>query len=152
MAQIQNPKKQFNFGILIPGMNEFLAQKVTLPDFEIEEVLHGDFNFDVKTGGRAKFGRLIMEKLSRADQNDSLIWNYLRSIQNVYTGGGMLPSMYKSTLEVYHYAPDGITVLDIYRYEGAWPCKLNGIELNRSQSENTIESIEWCVDQPDKVL
>lgn len=152
MAQINNPKKKFNFGIQIPGMNEFLVQDVTLPDFELEEETHGDFNYDVKTAGRAKFSRLMTKKLSPADANDSLIWDYMRRIQDVYSTGGQLPSQYKTVIEVIHYSNDGVTILDRYRYEGAYPTKLNGIELSRVSSENTIEDIEWNVDRPDKVV
>jgi hypothetical protein len=87
MAMIENPRKEFNFSIFTPGLNPFLAQKVTLPDWEIDEVAHGDTNYDVKTGGRAKFGSLTIEKISVATAPDNWIWLWMRQIQDVFLGG-----------------------------------------------------------------
>jgi hypothetical protein len=42
---------------------------------------------------------------------------------------------------------NGATVLQTRNYLGAWPCKINGIEFDRLSSENTIETIEFSVDQ-----
>lgn len=152
MAQIQNPKKRFNFTILIPGVSEFLVQKVTLPDFELEEVTHGDFNHDIKTAGRAMIGKLTMSKLSIATGSDSYVMNYLRQIQDVFSTGGDLPSNYKIGFDIIHYAPDGVTEIDRWIVEGAYPSKISGIELDRQSSENTVEEVEWSVDKFDKVV
>ena len=64
-AKVKNPRKKFLFGIAFPKhpFNVFLAQKVTMPDIEIEEVAHGDINRDVKTAGRVTIGTLTVEKL-----------------------------------------------------------------------------------------
>lgn len=148
MAQINNPRKVFNFGIFIPGLNPFLAQKVTTPDVEIEEVAHGDTNYDVKTGGRLKVGSLMVEKISSATESDNWIFNWINTIQNARLGGGALPSIYKRTIVVEEYAPDGVTVLNTHTYEGCWPKKRNGVELSRTQSDNTLTSIEFAVDIP----
>lgn len=148
MPQINNPRKVFNFGIFIPGLNPFLAQKVTTPDVEIDSVAHGDANYDVKTGGRLKVGSLMVDKISSATESDNWIFNWLQTIQNATLGGGALPSLYKRTIMVEEYGPDGVTVLNRHVYEGAWPKKRNGIELNRQASDNTLQSIEFEVDIP----
>lgn len=147
MANIENPKKQFNFQIFLPAMNPFLAQKVTLPDFSADVVEHGDFNYLVKTGGINKVGTLNIEKISSALFPDSQFFNWIQTIQNAMVGSGALPSSYKTTITVEHYAPDGFTVLDRYIMEGCWPSKLNGVELSRVDSGNTMESIEMQVDR-----
>lgn len=150
MAIIENPRKQFNFTILAPALNPFLAQKVTLPDFETETVTHGDTNYDVKTAGRIKLGRLIIEKISPATGPNSWIWAWIFSTQDAFLGGGALPSVYKKTLEVQEFSVDGQTILDRHLYYGCYPCKVNGIELSRVDSANTIEHIEFEVDRPKK--
>ena len=152
MAQIQNPKKQFQFEVQIAGLNSFLCQEVTLPEIEIESVSHGDWNHDVKTGGRISFGNLSIKKISPADSPDSYVWDFLRIIQDAYTPGGALPSNYKIEIIITHYAPDGISPTDRYNLNGCWLTKLNGVELNRTSSENTMEEIEFSVDRMDKVL
>ena len=148
MAMIENPRKEFNFSIFTPGLNPFLAQKVTLPDWEVDEVAHGDTNYDVKTGGRAKFGSLTIEKISVATAPDNWIWLWIRQIQDVFLGGGQLPSTYKRTIEIHEYSTDGITILNRHVLYGVWPKKINGKELNRMGSDNTLEKIEFAVDRP----
>lgn len=148
MANIANPRKQFNFSISTPGLNPFLAQKVTLPDFEIDVVEHGDTNYDVKTGGRAKFGQLMIEKIATATGPDNWVWEWMQEIQDVFVGGGFLPSIYKRTIEIFQYSTDGVAVINRWRLLGCWPNKINGVELDRLGSDNTMESLEFCVDQP----
>ena len=152
MAQIQNPKKKFQFDVAIAGMNSFLCQELTLPDMEIESVAHGDYNHDVKTGGRVSFGNLVIKKISPADQNDSMVFNRLRIIQDAYSTGGALPQDYKFEIIVTHFAPDGFTVTDRYQLNGCWLAKLNGIDLSRTASDNTMEEIEFSVDRMDKII
>lgn len=152
MPHVSDPKKHFNFTVRIAGLNEWLAQKVTTPDWEIDVVEHGDSNHIIKTGGLAKFGNLMIEKISPATISDRFIWDWINQVQNVLLGGGALPSIYKRTGEIIHFSTDNITPIDIWSYQGLWPCKINGIELARATSENTIESIEFCLDKPIKVL
>lgn len=152
MAHIANPRKNFNFTIRIPGMDEWLAQKVTIADVEIDQVEHGDANYDVKTGGRIKYGNIMVEKISTATGPDNFIWVWIRQVQNAKTGGGQLPSIYKRVIEVIEYSNDNITPVGIHTIEGVWPTKINGIELSRVTSENTIESIEFSADIQDKTF
>jgi hypothetical protein len=150
MAQIENPRKQFNFQVFIPGLNPFLAQKVTKPDFSIDQVEHGDVNYKVKTGGLPNVGNLVIDKISSATSPDSWVFQWMKTVQNMLLGGGALPSLYKRTLVVEEYSTDGVTLLNRETYRGCWPCKRNGVELNRMGSENTLESIEFSVDIPDQ--
>jgi len=151
MANISNPRKQFNFSIYAPGLNPFLSQKVTIPETSIDVVTHGDTNYDVKTGGRKIIGKLMVEKLSTALGPDNWVHNWMNEVQNEFEGGGFLPTVYKRTLLIDEYAPDGVTIINTYAMIGAWPSKVNGIELSRTSSDNTIESIEFEVDQKSKV-
>ena len=54
--KVANPRKQFQFGIILPGLDPFLCQKVKSPDLEFEVAEHGDTNFLVKTAGILKVG------------------------------------------------------------------------------------------------
>lgn len=146
-AKVRNPRKAFQFSILIPGLNPFLAQEVTSPDVEFEVAEHGDTNFDVKTAGKKKLSNATISKISPADSLDEFIWQWKNSIQNTRTGGGALPSVYKRNVIIQQLGVDGITVLKIWELEGCWPVKVNGINFNRRSSDNTVESFELSVDE-----
>ena len=147
MPQVSNPHKRFQFSIFLWTMNPFYAQKVTLPDREIEAVPHGEGNHDVKTGGKITLGNLIVEKIMTASIPDKILWSWIRLVQDEFTGGGIVPDFYKKSIQVQHLANNGATVLQTYNYIGCWPTKINGIELDRMSSENTIQSIEISVDK-----
>lgn len=150
MAQVANPRKGFNFTISAPGLNPFLAQVVETPDWDIDVVEHGDTNHLIKTGGLAKVGLLKIDKISIATGSDNWIWNWYFQVQDVFTGGGDLPSNYKRTITVEQLAPDGVTVINTWVYYGSWPSKINNSKHSRTESQNNIESIELCVDEPDR--
>ena len=147
MPQVSNPHKKFQFSIFLFGMNPFLAQKVTLPDREVEPIEHGEGNHVVKTGGMLKLGTLTVEKLLTASIPDKLIWGWIRLVQDEFTGGGAPPDVYKKAIQVQHLSNNGSSALQTYNYLGVWPTKINGIELDRVSSDNTIQSIEFCVDK-----
>jgi|SRR5882757_460245 len=147
MAHINNPRKQFQFTILIPGLNPFLAQEVDTVDVEFDMAEHGDVGFLVKTAGLKKFGMLKVNKIQQADSTDTFIRDWMRQIFDTQVGGGDLPSNYKVTILVEQYSNDGVTVVERREYRGGWPQKANGVNLSRKGSENTIESIEFCIDE-----
>lgn len=149
MAQIPNPRKNFNFTISAPGLNPFLAQEVDIPDHDLDVVEHGDANFDVKTGGKKKYGTCKVRKISSATAPDNWIWNWLFQVQDEFTGGGDLPINYKLTLTVEQFSNDGQTVLNTWVLYGAWPSKVSGVSFKRTSSENVMEEIEFQVDQID---
>ena len=152
MAQINNPRKSFQFSIFIQGIAPFLVQSVKLPDVEIETDEHGDTNHKIKTGGMVSYGTFSISKICAAEPlSDNEVWVWTNSIQNVYTGGGLLPSQYKRAVLVEQYAPDGVTVLKRWTLQGSWPKRINGVEFNRAQSGNTIESIEFEIDRMQQV-
>lgn len=146
-AKVANPLKQFQFQIFIPGMNPFLAQKVKLPDDESDVTEHGDAGYLVKTPGLAKLGMLTVEKIQSAGVLDNAISTWRRLIFNYQTSLAALPSAIKRTIVIVQYAPDGISVVNRYMYDGCWPQKVNGIDLDRKGSDNTVETIDFCVDE-----
>lgn len=147
MANIANPRKQFNFSIFAPGLNPFLAQKVIIPEESIDVTEHGDTNYDVKTGGRRKIGAIVIEQIMTAIGHDNWVEGWMNQVQNVMLGGGYLPFIYKRNLTIDEYSNDGVTLINQTRCFGCWPSKRNGIELNRRGSDNTLKSIELQVDQ-----
>ena len=152
MAKINNPRKGFNFSIAFPKhpINTYLVQKVTTPDIEIEEVTHGDTNRDVKTPGRVTVGRLILEKLCTTSGSDTWCHDWLMACQDIILGGGNVPTSMWETMVVNELAEDGQTVLNTRVYNEVWPCKINGIELDRTSSENIVEHCEFSVGTMDK--
>lgn len=147
MAKVSNPRKIFQFQIFMAGLNPFLAQEVKIPDIEIDQVNHGDTNYDVKTAGRVSVGNMTINKLCPSTPFDRGALEDMREIQNTFLGGGTIPDVYKKVVTVAQYANDGVTILMSWVYEGVWPTKLNGVEFSRTKSENTIESIEFSVDR-----
>jgi hypothetical protein len=148
MANIANPRKNFQFSISVPGLNPFLAQKVTLPEESIDVVEHGDTNYLVKTGGIRKVGKLVVEKIMFATGADNWLRDWMLEVQNITLGGGLLPSLYKRTIRIDQLSNDGVTIINTHYYYGCWPSKRDAIELDRTTSENTMEKIEFEVDEP----
>ena len=144
-AKISNPRKSFLFSITFTKhpINTYLAQKVTLPDLEVEETTHGDINRDVKTAGRVKVGDLIVEKLMATSGADTWAYDWLSACQDMLLGGGLVPSEYWETAIISELAEDGVSVLDQWLCDEIWPKKINGLELDRTSSDNSIEHIEF---------
>lgn len=151
-AKVKNPRKKFLWSITFPKhpINTYLFQTCTLPDIEIEQVAHGDINRDVKTAGRVTIGNLIVEKLMTTSGSDTWLHDWLYSCQDHIVGGGLVPNQYWETVIVNELAEDGVSVLNTHLFEEVWPCKVNGQELDRMASENSIESIEFSVGTADK--
>jgi hypothetical protein len=127
-------------------MNPFLAQEVKTPDGEFDVVEHGDAGYLVKTAGLRKIGNITVNKISPADGPDITFDVWHNSILNFVTGGGLPPIGYKKPIIVEQYSNDGISVIKTKMYLGCWPNKINGEDLNRKGSENTMNSIEFCID------
>ena len=151
MAQVANPHKKFLFSISIFGMNPFRAQKVTLPDREVDVVKHGEGNHYIKTGGMVEIGTLNCDNIFSASLPNRLFWDWILIIQETITGGGLTPDVYKKAAQVDFLKNDGVTIQNSYSFLGIWPSKINGIELDRVSSENTIESVEFQVDHEVKL-
>lgn len=151
-AKVKNPRKKFLYSInfIKHPINPYLCQKVTLPDIQVDEVAHGDINRDVKTAGRVTIGSLIVEKLLVTSGSDTWVWDWLFSCQDHLQGGGLVPSDYWETISVNELAEDGKTVLNTWILSEVWPSKIEGLELDRTASENTIEKIEFSVGTMDK--
>ena len=140
-AKVKNPRKTFLFSITFAKhpVNSYLCQKATVPDIEIEEVTHGDINRDVKTAGRVKIG------------SDTWAHDWLMACQDHLAGGGLVPSEYWETMTVNELAEDGKSVLNTWLLDEVWPKKIEGIEFDRTASENSIEHIEFSVGTCDKI-
>lgn len=153
MAKFANPRKKFNWSIqIVPEtINPFMFQKVNMPDAEIEADSHGDTNHDIKTAGRVSYTNIVSDKLMPSDSGDTYLWAWFDSCQSSIIGGGLPPSEYKKNLEVVEFAEDGVTELNRWLAIGVWPQKLNGLEFDRADSGNTIETVEFCLDKLSKL-
>lgn len=147
MAQVANPRKQFNFSITVAGLDPFLAQKVTIPSESIEVDEHGDTNYIVKTGGIKKIGTLTIEKISFATSPDTWVFAWMNLVQSTPLGGGILPSLYWRNVIIDEYSTDGVSILNTWTCKDCWPSNRDAIELSRTDSGNTIEKIELQVNE-----
>lgn len=155
--RVSNPRKQFRFSISIVApdralLEAYLVQEVTHPENTIEQDVHGDVNYDVKTAGRVSTGNATISKILTTSGPDNYLWNWHESCQSPRFGGGLIPSQYKKRITVTEYAEgaDG-GILNIWTWHGCWPTKINGQTQNRQESGNTIESVEFSVDYITKV-
>lgn len=152
-AKIPNPRKRFMFSITFVKhpINSYLFQTVTIPEKSIEEARHGDVNRDVKTAGRVMFGSLMCTKLLTTSGSDTWLWDWMQSCQDTLLGGGLTPNEYWEDLKIDELAEDGTSVVNTWIIKEAWPMRLNGQELSRMSSENSIESIELSVGDVEKL-
>lgn len=149
MAHINNPRKSFQFSVIIQGITPFLVQNIKLPDVDLDTDEHGDAGYKVKTAGMKNYGMLSVSKICEAlPLIDTYVWSWINTIiRNDFTGGGSIPSLYKASILVEQYGPDGATVVQRWTFEGCWPKRINGVEFNRAQSGNTVESIDFEIDR-----
>lgn len=148
MPNFSNPRKKFQWRISFSSLkgNEFEFQKVTLPDIEIDVVEHGEINSPVKTPGMVHFSNLICEKLKPNNANDNALRAWIHSIQNAAYGAGLPIDSVKDNCTIDLVDELGI-VTESHTVEGVWPCKINGLELDRMSSDNVIETVEFAVDK-----
>lgn len=155
MAKVANPRKVYNFSVSFPEspIDPYLFQNVDIPDREIEQIAHGDVNYDVKTGGRNKFGNGTLEKLlqTQVGAASTYFWDWMDMVSNVQVGGGLTPKEYYRTMLVDEFAEDGITVINSWICEEVWPLKINGQNQKRQSSDNTIEKIEMSINKVSKI-
>ena len=153
MAQIENPRKVFNFSIAIAPLplDPWLAQKVTVPEIQIEVAEHGDTNHDIKTAGRVKYSNIMIEKIMTTSGADNYMFDWLSSCQDVTLGGGLVPPAYKRVLTITEHAEDGTSILNTWICRGVFPAKISNMVLDRQSSDNTIEGLELSVDTVEKL-
>ena len=153
MAQVSNPRKEFNFTIQIAQapINPFLAQKIDVPEINIEQVKHGDTNHDIKTAGRVDFGNVTISKIMTTSGADNYMFDWAYSCQDAIIGGGLIPSQYKRVITITELAEDGTSALNTWVLIGCWPTKINGMKLDRMSSDNTMETVEISVDKIEKL-
>ena len=152
-AKVKNPRKKFLWQITFAEhpVNSYLFQSVEIPEVSVEQVSHGDINRDVKTPGRVSVGNLVAKKLETTDGSDTWLWDWLMACQDLLVGGGLPPASVWSECIVNELAEDGTTIINSWVCTEVWPCKLNGQELDRMSSDNTIEDIEFSVGTIEKL-
>ena len=150
---IENPRKVFNFSIQVMGapIDPFLSQKVVVPEISADVVEHGDTNHDIKTAGRVKYSMVQVEKIMTTSGADNYFFDWLYSCQDPIIGGGLNPTAYKRTITITELAEDGTSILNTWVLTGCWPSKINSMNLSRTESDNTMESLELCVDKIEKL-
>jgi len=145
-VKVRNARKSFNFKILMVGINQFEVQNVTLPEKEIEQVEHGDTNYNVKSPGKIIWSNLTTEKLRSATGPDNVMWQWMLSAQSSDAGGGV-PLLYERVITLIELAPDGITALNTYIIT-CWPSKLtHGKHSRNDTGENIIHTAEFAVNE-----
>mgnify|MGYP006340081167 CR=1 FL=1 len=152
-AKVKNPRKKFLWQITFTKhpVNSYLFQSCQIPEVSVEVVEHGDINRSVKTGGRVSVGNLVCSKLETTSGSDTWFWDWLNSVQDMILGGGLTPSEYWETIRVDELAEDGVSILNSWICEECFPATVNGQELDRMSSDNTLEEIEFAIGTVNKL-
>lgn len=151
MAQINNPRKVFNFRLELDGVDQFEIQKVTIPEIKIDVVEHGDTNYKVKTGGMISFGDMTLEKLVPMTNVDTNFWDWISTVQDPYVGGGALPDVYMRDIVIKEMDSTGTVTLNKFLCEGCWPHTIKRNDADRMTSDNVLETITLAVTRMKKL-
>lgn len=153
---ILNPRKKFKYRVIIPtepNLETFGCQEVTLPDNEVESVEHGFGNTVIKTGGLAKVGTLTLNRIMSANYGSvsgTIFREWQKRVQDAQAQIGGDPLVYKGVVIIEELTGDNF-VLNTHTFTGCWPTRINGREFSRTDSANTVESVEFAVDYADIV-
>jgi len=152
-AKVRNTLKSFGFAIEIPGRgNQFLVQKATLPEKEIEEVTHGGANTLEKTPGMVTIGDLVLENLIVSDGSDNWAWNLFKAAQDELVGGGVLRQGYIFECILRELGPDGITTVGAWEFGEVWVKKISHGDFDRATSDNMIQTVTLSVSRMQKFI
>lgn len=144
---VNNAQKQFNFAIELNGIDQFYIQSVKLPDVEVGSVSHGGDNFSVKTAGAVSVGDAELSKIMIAGGADPWANNWLQRAQNMNSGVGGTPDVYKETVVFKRLNSAGATV-ERFIWEGTWVKKISFSEFKRGDAnENIMETITVSIDR-----
>lgn len=132
------PIKQYTFSIEIDGLVQFTAQEITTPDWETEEVEHGEGVVIVRTPGMVKFGDLTVKKLIASDTADTWARDWITQVNNPQTNVGSATTLFLKTCVIRMKDAQG-AVKKTWEYKDCWMKKKSGVDLSRTSSDNVIE-------------
>lgn len=141
-----NPVKAFDWEIRLAGIPQFLAQKITLPTFEMGLINHSAGSYDVQSPGRIKPQTMKVESLMRSDLGDVEMWAWLLSCQNYDPSvlSNNFAKIYKP-VQVILKNPGGISRVQAYNMF-AFPFKYEVGELDKNGEANLMKTVEFaCV-------
>lgn len=135
-------RKIFRFALEIDGVDQLLFQDIKRPSKEFGKVVHGGENgTEIKTAGGQKISDAEIQKIKPADTADDWAWELLEAAADG------VPSDYKFDAVFKELAPDGVTTLDRWLWEGCWVFKADHSNAKRgAQDENTMETVSISVD------
>ena len=147
-----NALKVFGFVLEIDGVDQILIQDVKFPDVEIGKVEHGATNYNVKTAGGVTVGDAELQKIKAAPEGDSWAWEWATSAQDAFAGGGLTED-FKRDVIFKEMAPDGVTTINSWLWEGCWVMKISTSNYKRgAQDENVLETLTLSVDRVQKLV
>ncbi len=149
LAVAVNPRKLFRFAVVFNGLETAYVQKVKLPKIEIKSAKHGQGPFVVNTASKIEFGQLELENL-KPSENSLAFWkDWLALIINLGTGAMTIPAIYKQTITILEFASDGVTIVDMWVCEGAYPAEVDMTDLDKLSENNALDKLKFNVDVMD---
>lgn len=149
-VKVVNARKNFNFKVIMAGVTSFMVQTFTPPEKEIEEVEHGDANFNVKTPGKVSWSNAELGKLLLVAAPDNAMWQWMLQCQNTQLGAGQ-PTGFQRTIQVIELSTDNVTAVNTHVID-CWPQKISYGDKSRVEAgENVIETVTLAVNGYDRV-
>lgn len=133
---MNNPLKNYRFGIELEGVVQARVQDIDTPDVELQEHQHGTpgNSPNKKTPGRKTVGDLIVQSLVPAEGGDPGIWAKLELAANGYD------SSFFNDGFIIEYGNDGVTPVARYMMVNVWIKKIESTNLN-SNTDNAADLI-----------
>jgi len=151
MATDVNPRKKYQFACSFDGLNDRYCQKIKLPDVSFDSDEHGDGPIVIPTHGLKKYSTLTLEKLENVLGPDDWIWSWVYLMQDEGLGGGLPPIAIQKTIRITQRDYSMVNSLAVYEFQGCWPEKVNGIELDKVSSDNIMQTIEFKITRMRKI-
>ena len=129
----------FNFKVEIEGVTQGVFKNVEGLDSETEIVEFQDGEDIVlrKRPGRTKYSNVVLKR-GYADKGMIELWEWRKKVMDGVTDR-------RSGSVVLH--NDNGEEVARYNFEGAWPCKWKGWDLDGKGSDTAIEEIELAVER-----
>ena len=142
MGQSINPRKLYRFAVECEGLETAYVQKCKIPKLDVKSAEHGEGPFKIKTASKVEVGQLELDTLKPADSSSVWWKDWLALVVNLGSGAMNHPSVYKKSLSIVEFAPDGETIIDRWDCFGCYPAEVDPADMDKLGDGNAIDKIK----------
>jgi phage tail-like protein len=146
IGQTINPRKLYRFAVECEGLQTAYVQKVKLPKLDIKSAEHGEGPFKIKTASKVEVGQIELDTLKPADS--AAVWwkDWVALVVNLGSGAMGHPDVYKKSLSIVEFAPDGETIIDRWDCYGCFPAEVEVADMDKLADGNAIDKVKLNCD------